>query len=73
MRVRRFAAGLLSLGLEKGDRVALVSEGRMLNSTMKIVRDRIVAHHRRRIDGLYTAGGRAILNDQNRAAIARLE
>ena len=27
-RVHRFAAGLLSLGLEKGDRVALISEGR---------------------------------------------
>jgi long-chain acyl-CoA synthetase len=26
--VHRFAAGLLSLGLEKGDRVALISEGR---------------------------------------------
>ncbi|MBP1603333.1 MAG: long-chain acyl-CoA synthetase [Acidobacteria bacterium] len=26
--VHRFAAGLMSLGLEKGDRVALVSEGR---------------------------------------------
>ena len=26
--VRRFAAGLLSLGLGKGDRVALISEGR---------------------------------------------
>jgi long-chain acyl-CoA synthetase len=28
VRVHRFAAGLLSLGLEKGDRVALISEGR---------------------------------------------
>ena len=27
-RVHRFAAGLLSLGLDKGDRVALISEGR---------------------------------------------
>ena len=27
-RVHRFAAGLLSLGLERGDRVALISEGR---------------------------------------------
>ena len=26
--VHRFAAGLMSLGLEKGDRVALISEGR---------------------------------------------
>ena len=28
VRVHRFAAGLLGLGLEKGDRVALISEGR---------------------------------------------
>ncbi|MCX6549472.1 MAG: AMP-binding protein, partial [Acidobacteria bacterium] len=43
-----------------------------LNSTMKMVRGKIVEHYRGRIDDLYRAEGRAIVNDQNRAAIGML-
>jgi long-chain acyl-CoA synthetase len=45
----------------------------MLNSTMKMVRGKIVEFYRTRIDYLYTPEGRSILNAQNRAIVARLE
>jgi long-chain acyl-CoA synthetase len=58
--------------------VAVLGEGfteqnHMLNSTMKMVRGKIVEFYRSRIDYLYTPAGRPILNDQNRAIVARLE
>ena len=48
-------------------------QNHMLNSTMKMVRGKIVEFYRTRIDYLYTAEGRSILNARNRAIIARLE
>jgi len=58
--------------------VAVLGEGfteqnHMLNSTLKMVRGRIVGHYRSRIDYLYTPEGRTLLNPQNRAIISRLE
>jgi long-chain acyl-CoA synthetase len=58
--------------------VAVLGEGfteqnHMLNSTMKMVRGKIVEFYRSRIDYLYTAEGRSILNDHNRAIVSRLE
>ena len=58
--------------------VAVLGEGfteqnHMLNSTMKMVRGRIVAFYHPRIDHLYTPEGRSILNAQNRAIVSRLE
>ena len=58
--------------------VAVLGEGfteqnHMLNSTMKMVRGKIVEFYRPRIDYLYTPEGRSILNAQNRAIVARLE
>jgi long-chain acyl-CoA synthetase len=58
--------------------VAVLGEGfteqnHMLNSTMKMVRGKIVDFYRTRIDYLYTPEGRSILNAQNRAIVARLE
>jgi len=58
--------------------VAVLGEGfteqnHMLNSTMKMVRGKIVEFYRTRIDYLYTPEGRSILNPQNRAIVARLE
>ncbi len=55
--------------------IAVLGEGfteqnHMLNSTLKMVRGKIVEHHRARIQHLYTPDGRALLNDQNRASIA---
>jgi long-chain acyl-CoA synthetase len=48
-------------------------QNHMLNSTMKMVRGKIVEFYRTRIDYLYTPEGRSILNDHNRAIVARLE
>jgi long-chain acyl-CoA synthetase len=58
--------------------VAVLGEGfteqnHMLNSTLKMVRGKIVEFYRPRIDYLYTPEGKPILNDQNRAIVARLE
>jgi long-chain acyl-CoA synthetase len=52
---------------------AFTEQNHMLNSTMKMVRGKIVEYYRSRIDYLYTAEGRSILNDHNRAIVARLE
>ena len=58
--------------------VAVLGEGfteqnHMLNSTMKMVRGKIVEFYRTRIDYLYTPEGRSILNAHNRAIVARFE
>ena len=58
--------------------VAVLGEGfteqnHMLNSTMKMVRGKIVEFYRTRIDYLYTPEGRSILNPHNRAIVARIE
>ncbi|MGE5199937.1 MAG: AMP-dependent synthetase/ligase [Rhodospirillaceae bacterium] len=58
--------------------VAVLGEGfteqnHMLNSTMKMVRGKIVEFYRTRIDYLYTPEGRSIVNPHNRAIVARLE
>jgi len=57
--------------------VAVLGEGfteqnHMLNSTMKMVRGKIVEFYRTRLDDLYTAEGRSILNARNRTIVARL-
>jgi long-chain acyl-CoA synthetase len=57
--------------------VAVLGEGfteqnHMLNSTMKMVRGKIVEFYRTRIDDLYTPEGRSILNARNRAIISRI-
>ena len=48
-------------------------QNHMLNSTMKMVRGKIVAYYRNRIDYLYTPEAKSILNEQNRAIVARFE
>jgi long-chain acyl-CoA synthetase len=52
---------------------AFTEQNHMLNSTMKMVRGKIVEFYQTRIDYLYTPAGKSILNDQNRAIVARLE
>ncbi len=47
-------------------------ENRMLNSTMKMVRNRVVEHYKQQIDYLYTASGKNILNEKNMATIQAL-
>ncbi len=58
--------------------VAVLGEGfteenRLLNSTMKMVRGRIVDFYRNRIDHLYTPEAKDIRNPQNMAILARWE
>jgi long-chain acyl-CoA synthetase len=45
----------------------------MLNSTLKMVRGKIVEFYKTRIDYMYTPEGKPILNDQNRAIASRLD
>jgi len=51
---------------------AFTEQNRFLNSTMKMVRGRIVEFHKNRIDFLYTPEGKEICNHQNRTIIKRL-
>jgi long-chain acyl-CoA synthetase len=58
--------------------VAVLGEGfteqnRLLNSTMKMVRNRIAEYYHNRLEYLYTAEGKNICNHQNRMIIRRLE
>ena len=48
-------------------------QNRLLNSTMKMVRGKIVDMYRNRIDYLYTAEGKDILNHENRTIVGRME
>jgi long-chain acyl-CoA synthetase len=47
-------------------------ENRMLNSTMKMVRNRVVDHYHDLIGYLYTPSGKNILNERNLATIRKL-
>jgi len=47
-------------------------ENRMLNSTMKMVRNRVVEHYKELIDYLYTAPGKNVLNERNMGIIQKL-
>jgi long-chain acyl-CoA synthetase len=58
--------------------IAVLGEGfteqnRLLNSTMKMVRGRIEDYYKNRIEYLFTAEARSILNEQNRAIVERFE
>jgi long-chain acyl-CoA synthetase len=58
--------------------IAVLGEGfteqnRLLNSTMKMVRGRITAFYRNRLDHLFTPEGKDIANAPNRSIISRLE
>ena len=50
----------------------LTEENRMLNSTMKMVRNRVVEHYKDLIEYLYTAPGKNILNERNMQAVRKL-
>ncbi|VAW29819.1 Long-chain-fatty-acid--CoA ligase [hydrothermal vent metagenome] len=47
-------------------------ENHMLNSTMKMVRNRVVEHYKELIDYLYSASGKDILNDKNMKVIQKM-
>jgi long-chain acyl-CoA synthetase len=48
-------------------------QNHLLNSTLKMVRGKIVDRYRSRLDALYTPEGRPIANDRNRAIIGGLD
>lgn len=48
-------------------------QNHLLNSTMKMVRGKIVEMYRNRIDYLYSAEGKDILNHENRTIVSRME
>jgi long-chain acyl-CoA synthetase len=50
---------------------AFTEQNRFLNSTMKMVRPKITAHYRARLDYLYTSEGKDIHNHQNRTIVGR--
>jgi long-chain acyl-CoA synthetase len=57
--------------------VAILSEGfteenRMMNSTLKMVRPKIVEHHKELLDYLYTPEAKKITNPRNMEAIGKL-
>ena len=47
-------------------------ENRMLNSTMKMVRNRVIEHYKELIDYLYSASGKDILNKKNMEVIQEM-
>jgi len=47
-------------------------ENHMLNSTMKMVRNRVVEHYKELIDYLYSASGKDILNEKNMEIIQKM-
>ena len=47
-------------------------ENKLMNSTMKVVRGKVVEYHQKRLDDLYTPAGKNILNDENYKAIDRM-
>ncbi len=51
---------------------AFTEENHMLNSTMKMVRDKIVRRHQHRIDFLFTPEAKNIVNSQNTEAVEKL-
>jgi len=58
--------------------IAILGEGfteqnKMLNSTLKMVRGRIVDYYKDRLDYLYTPEGKNIFNHRNMTIISRLE
>ena len=44
----------------------------LVNSTMKVVRNKVEAHFKERIDYAYTAEGKQLLNEKNLASLGKL-
>ncbi|MFA8433175.1 MAG: long-chain fatty acid--CoA ligase [Marinifilaceae bacterium] len=50
---------------------AFTEENRLLNSTMKVVRDRVITHFKEHVDYLYTPAGKNFFNEMNRDTISK--
>ena len=48
---------------------ALSTDNKMLNATMKMVRDKVTAHYAKELEFLYTSGAKNIVNEMNIEAI----
>ena len=48
---------------------ALSTDNKMLNATMKMVRDKVTAHYTKELEFLYTSGAKNIVNEMNIEAI----
>ncbi|RUA23974.1 MAG: long-chain fatty acid--CoA ligase, partial [Bacteroidetes bacterium] len=51
---------------------AFTEENKLVNSTMKVVRGKVVEYHQERLDYLYTPEGKNILNTKNYTSISKL-
>ena len=52
---------------------AFTEQNKLMNSTLKIVRGKIIEFYKNRIDYLYTQEGKNICNHQNKTIVSRLE
>ena len=48
---------------------ALSTDNKMLNATMKMVRDKVTTHYAKELEFLYTSGAKNIVNEMNIEAI----
>ena len=51
---------------------AFTEENKLMNSTMKVVRGKVIEYHKNRLDALYTPSGKNILNDLNLNSISKI-
>ncbi len=51
---------------------AFTEENKLMNSTMKMVRNKVVEYHQKRLDALYTPEGKNIINEINLESIGKL-
>ena len=51
---------------------AFTEENKLMNSTMKMVRNKVVEYHQKRLDTLYTPEGKNIINEINLESIGKL-
>jgi long-chain acyl-CoA synthetase len=51
---------------------AFTEENKLMNSTMKMVRNKVVEYHQKRLDALYTPEGKNIINELNIESIEKL-
>ncbi|WP_282125755.1 AMP-dependent synthetase/ligase [Marinifilum flexuosum] len=52
---------------------AFTEENKLLNSTMKVVRDKVIAYFKEYVDHLYSPEGKNFFNEKNRQSIERMK
>lgn len=51
---------------------AFTEENKLVNSTMKVVRDKVITHFRDDVDYLYSPEGKNLMNERNKACISKM-